>query len=322
MEIWGGNREISTTVSTPGLDAWVYSRPYARVAPATSGGDIHYLSSCATGRITRMIIADVSGHGAAVAAVAANLRRLMGRFSNYIDQSRFVAAVNARFGELAQENEAFSALFATAVVATYTADADELAICNAGHPRPLLYDSNTNRWSVLLLDPHPAHAADDGPANLPLGVLDPIRYDQRTVRLAERDLVLLYTDPLLEVQGPDGRQLGEAGLLELAASIGTAEPAHYLERLLARIREYAAGAVGGGPAADAFEFDDDVTLLLLRRNAQKPVPSPMLGALAAWRMARQSIGAVLGSGKPVSLPELSVANILGSVFQRTPGRKP
>src|SRR4051794_9648982 len=102
MEIWGGNRRISTSVNMPGLDAWVYSRPFNADAEAKSdtGGDIHYLSSCATGRITRLIIADVSGHGPGIAVVASSLRRLMGKYANYIDQGRFVEAVNERFGEI------------------------------------------------------------------------------------------------------------------------------------------------------------------------------------------------------------------------------
>mgnify|MGYP003483393270 CR=1 FL=1 len=39
------------------------------------GGDVVYASSCATGRITRLMVADVAGHGHTVAATAADLRR-------------------------------------------------------------------------------------------------------------------------------------------------------------------------------------------------------------------------------------------------------
>ena len=67
MEIWGGNQMVDNHVVMPGLDAWVYSRPYGQAA---AGGDVHYVSSCATGRITRLLIADVSGHGSQVAQTA------------------------------------------------------------------------------------------------------------------------------------------------------------------------------------------------------------------------------------------------------------
>jgi sigma-B regulation protein RsbU (phosphoserine phosphatase) len=57
MEVWGGNAAIDNGVIMPGLDAWVYARPYQQQA---AGGDIHYVSSCATGRIIRLLVADVS----------------------------------------------------------------------------------------------------------------------------------------------------------------------------------------------------------------------------------------------------------------------
>ena len=68
MEVWGGNAATSRNSRMPGLDIWVYSQPHEQ---SNVGGDIHYVSSCATGRITRLLLADVSGHGAGVAEVDA-----------------------------------------------------------------------------------------------------------------------------------------------------------------------------------------------------------------------------------------------------------
>src|SRR4051812_21770466 len=85
MEVWGGNRAIDQAVSMPGLDAWVFSRPYKDQA---GGGDIHYVSSCATGRISRLLVADVSGHGLAVSDIALRLRRMLVGHANYLDQTR------------------------------------------------------------------------------------------------------------------------------------------------------------------------------------------------------------------------------------------
>src|SRR5690349_11747250 len=99
MEIWGGNQLFDSNVQLTGVDAWVYSRPYH---DQTDGGDVHYVSSCATGRITRLLIADVSGHGDAVGKIATELRTLMRKNVNRIEQNGFVAAMNAQFAELAQ----------------------------------------------------------------------------------------------------------------------------------------------------------------------------------------------------------------------------
>ena len=57
MEVWGGNHSADGAVTMSGLDAWIYSEPYRGDA---GGGDVYYVSSCATGRITRMLVADVA----------------------------------------------------------------------------------------------------------------------------------------------------------------------------------------------------------------------------------------------------------------------
>src|ERR1043165_1889351 len=87
MEVWRGADAVDAAVSLPGLDAWVYSRPYEQ---ATAGGDVYYVSSCATGRINRLLIADISGHGEKVQSVAIQLRDLMRKYVNFLDQSKFV----------------------------------------------------------------------------------------------------------------------------------------------------------------------------------------------------------------------------------------
>src|SRR6195256_2902312 len=131
MEVWGGSQLTTRGVAFGGLDAWVYSKPYGN---ARHGGDVYYASSCATGRISRLLLADVSGHGTPVAATAADLRTLIRRFLNRLDQSEFVRLLNQQFIALSQ-----SATFATAVVTTFFAPSRRLTVCNAGHPRPFLY---------------------------------------------------------------------------------------------------------------------------------------------------------------------------------------
>src|ERR1700722_19083859 len=94
LEVWGGNQVVDSAVVMSGLDAWVYSRPYGQ---STDGGDVYYVSSCATGRISRLLVADVTGHGASVAGTAAKLRWLMRKYVNYVDQGRFVQSMNQQF---------------------------------------------------------------------------------------------------------------------------------------------------------------------------------------------------------------------------------
>lgn len=245
MEIRGGSRSVEEAFDTPGLDAWIFSRPFEG---AESGGDLHYVSLCGGGLITRLVVADVSGHGARVAGFSELLRALMRKNINTKDQTRLVQALNREFGAMAQSQR-----FATAVVATYLANRKSLTICNAGHPRPLWYRASAGRWGLL-------DETTATPGNLPLGLDDESPYRQFTVRLEAGDLVIIYTDALTEAADPSGLLLGEAGLLKLLAGLGPGEPQLLGPALLAGIEQYRAGQPP----------NDDVTLLVLAHNAAGP----------------------------------------------------
>ena len=57
MEVWGGNHYSYNAFEMPGLRVWLFSRPHAN---ARTGGDVCSLLSCASGRITRLLLADVT----------------------------------------------------------------------------------------------------------------------------------------------------------------------------------------------------------------------------------------------------------------------
>src|ERR1700749_1242434 len=158
MEVWGGSQIASSGVELAGLDVWIYSKPFGQ---AQRGGDVYYVSSCASGRISRLLLADVSGHGKSVATTAADLRTLMRRFVNRLDQKEFVRLLNQQFPTLSR-----GGTFSTAVVTTFFAPSRRLLICNAGHPRPLLFRAAKKEWTLL--------GSDEGsethkPQNIPLG---------------------------------------------------------------------------------------------------------------------------------------------------------
>ncbi len=245
MEIRGGSQAVEESVATPGIDAWVFSQPFHN---EVGGGDVHYLSLCGGGVITRLILADVSGHGADVAKISVSLRALMRKNINTKSQTRLVQALNRQFAELAQLSR-----FATAVVATYLATKQTLTVCNAGHPRPLWRDAATGRWALLDRDLGNA-------GNLPLGLDDETAYHQFSVTLSRGDLVLFYTDALIEAADASDKQLGESGLLELVGTLNFETPAQLGRSLLEALDRYRQGA----PA------DDDVTLVALHHNAGGP----------------------------------------------------
>jgi phosphoserine phosphatase RsbU/P len=262
LEIWGGNEPVRTALSVPGLDAWLYSQP---ANGAAQGGDLYYVSACGAGRISRFVIADVSGHGAEAGTMARTLRGLMRQHINRPDQSKFAQALNREF-----LRQAGSRRFATALLATYFAPTDQLIVCNAGHPRPIWYQASSGRWQ--LLDQHaaqeamPAVPARDGPLqNLPLGVISQTSYVQFIASLGKGDLLLIYTDSFPEAEDSQGRPLGEQGLLRLASQLDPDRPEQLNERFSSAVAGYRAG-----PASD------DQTLLVLHHNAADP-PRQSLG---------------------------------------------
>ncbi len=270
MEIWGGNRAIENAVSAPGIDAWVYSRPFHG---EHVGGDVHYISTCAAGKISRFAVADVSGHGAGVDDFAQGLRRLMRRFINTPDQSRFTRELNTEFTSLSD-----GGIFATALLATYFSPTDQLIIVNAGHPRPFVRRAATARWEIL-----DAEGSDnESIRNLPLGIIEPTEYEQFAVTLAPGDEVVIVTDSLMESLGPDGKMLGEAGLLRVFDALPPAPLEQRVHALLGAVQNGASGA----------EFNDDVTVVWLSHNASNP---PRQGIATQLAM----LGRMMGIGGPV-----------------------
>jgi IstB-like ATP binding protein len=70
------NNRAASLVELPGLTAWVHS---VSVGPGNAGGDVHYVSVCPSCIVSRIALADVSGHGQAVAVFGEKLRELMQR---------------------------------------------------------------------------------------------------------------------------------------------------------------------------------------------------------------------------------------------------
>lgn len=252
MEVWGGNRAFEDAVSTPGIDCWVHSRPHAG---NERGGDIHYVSMCSAGKIARFVVADVAGHGDEVSSFARTLRNLMRKHINTLDQTRFARVLNEEM--LGEASAEANGRFATALLVTYFTPTDQLIVCNAGHPRPLWYRADAGAWQVL--DERAAGRAE-AVGNVPMGIIEPTAYAQFGVSLARGDLVLLYTDSLIEARGTDGKMLGESGLLEMVRGIDVHAPARLVPELLARVEAYRGGAAA----------DDDVTAMLLHHNAADP----------------------------------------------------
>jgi sigma-B regulation protein RsbU (phosphoserine phosphatase) len=288
MEVWGGSQLTSQCVEFGGLDAWVYSKPFGK---AHAGGDIYYASSCATGRISRLLLADVAGHGKTVAATAADLRTLMRRFVNRLDQTEFVRLLNQQFAALPK-----TGAFATAIVTTFFEPSRRLTVCNAGHPRPMLLRAAQGQWDFL---GDQGTGARSAPSNIPLGLFDGAEYEQFDIELEPGDCLLSYTDALIESRDSDGEMLGEDGLLRITRVLGDVEPRKMIETLLAEIETRYPENLS----------EDDVTVLVVRANGRRLKFSlrEKLGAIARFTSA-------LLHGERAPFPDAKLANIGGAII--------
>jgi len=265
-EVWGGNRATDAALVMPGLSGWVLSRPFD---DAEAGGDVHYVSSCGTGRITRLILADISGHGREVAELAGRLRRLMQRYLNHQRPHRLAASLNRDMADLAED----TGRFATAVVLTFFSPRGELTLCNAGHPTPLLYRAARHQWSPI---DQPDTRQDI--ANLPLGVLDEVGYVGRQLTLDPGDLILAYTDCLTEAMNADGHTLGQRGLRDVVSGLEAEDiqlaPSDLIHRILEAIR------------GQGYRLEDDLTAVVLRCT-QRAGPRGLKDlAVGMWRFLK------------------------------------
>ena len=248
MEILGGLGRREERISVKGIDAYILSEP---LPGHESGGDVQYASMCAAGKISRFAVADVSGHGDAVAKFGVGLRDLMRRFINTPNQERMVQALNREMGSLVDHG-----IFATFVIMTWFDPTRQAFICAAGHPDPLWFSAELDQWMALspAAFKRPSREADSRLVNLPLGVIDGTEYEQFTVPIGPGDFIVLYTDHYIEARSASGEMLGVDGLRRLVASCDASDASALGRQMEAKI----------GAHLGSMPIEDDRSLLVIR----------------------------------------------------------
>ncbi len=244
-EVWGGNREVARTVALSGLVAWVYSSPLH----GDSGGDLHYLSVCDYGIfsrvLSRVLLADVMGHGESVSDVAKDLHGMMHKHINTWDQSDLMKELNQSF-----RDGVTGFNFATLVILGYNSTNCQLVFTNAGHPPPLWYRAADGEWSWLE-DGNPSNV--DNPEDLPVGMIPGTDYRQSVTSFTPSDKLILYTDGITDAENRSGEPLGRDRLLQWARLLPGDTPDETGRALLDRLNTFRPG-----PPAD------DETLVVIQ----------------------------------------------------------
>lgn len=243
LEIWGGNNRVSHALEMPGLRGWLHSEPTEQ---SIEGGDVHYVSVCSQGALTRLALADVSGHGQSAGAVAELLRGLIHKHIDTWDQSELMRELNSSLHSRVTHSQ-----YASAILFAYYQPTGELVFTNAGHPPALWYHAGTKTWDWLEETTPLAHSIE----GLPLGVIEGTDYIQLAVRIQRNDLLILYTDGITEARNTGNEMLEKEGLLALVKRLSVEEPARMAEHLNAQLQGYRGDSI---PA-------DDYTFCILQR---------------------------------------------------------
>ena len=194
-----------------------------------------------------VIVADVSGHGAAAAMEAAQFDAIMRTYRGDGPAPPAGALSYANRYFFSRRNRGH---FMTVFAALYRPDTRKLSYLSAGHPPMLL------RRGAGLSRPSAASekvlALGEGD-QIPLGVLRDYEYSNNEVTLEPGDLLVLYTDGITEARDRHERMFGSDRLRELVAS-GPESPRALCESIVAQVEAHQGSPIGA----------DDQTLIVLR----------------------------------------------------------
>jgi sigma-B regulation protein RsbU (phosphoserine phosphatase) len=240
-ETWAGNEGTSSVADLPGLRVWVYSTPFG---PGEAGGDVHYVSVCPECTVSRIALADVSGHGRAVVALSATLRELMQKYLAALEQASLMRDLND-----AVQTELDGVHYATMVAVGFHAHRGLLVMTNAGHPPAFWYRAQRDEWAWF--EPR---EGGSGVRGTPLGLLPNAAYDRTIVRASPGDLIVLYSDGISEATNPAGEELGRDRLMTLARALDRVSAETFGGQLVEAISEFRGGSVP----------EDDQTIIVLQ----------------------------------------------------------
>jgi sigma-B regulation protein RsbU (phosphoserine phosphatase) len=165
------------TPNIPGLDIATSYLPSEQ-----AGGDYYDFFPFEDGT-WGILIADVSGHGAAAATVMAMLHGILHAYNG---PGKSPDAV-LRYANKRLLDAAIEGSFVTAFLGVYEPDTGRVTYARSGHNPPLFKDGTTGEVVVM-----------DGAGSLPLGVFEPYEISMACIQLKPMDTIVLYTDGITE----------------------------------------------------------------------------------------------------------------------------
>jgi len=250
---WAGSERAASLLELLGMLAWVHSTP---AGSSKVGGDVHYVSVCPGCVISRVALADVSGHGKAVSTLSGELRRLMQRYLPELEHDALMCDLNR-----AVQEGLDGVHYATMVAVGWHNERESLLLANAGHPIPCVFEVERKEWTWLEINPEPRR---EWPVGVPFGLFACADFDRTAVKLQVGDLVILYSDGVTEATNPAGDELGPEGLMNLVRQLDCSSAESLGVQLPSALRSFRGGA----------EAADDEAIIVLQRVPTLVITNP------------------------------------------------
>jgi len=204
------------------------------------GGD--FFDYWQRGERISLVVADVCGHELGAALLAAELRSVLRSQSLH---SNSVKEVMGNVNTIMFDDLYRSELLITLFYAEIDPRNYRLTYSRAGHPRPLLVRRGSQKGrQICWLDA-------GGPI---LGLEPDLPFGQDSITLEPGDTLVVYSDGVVEVSGPDAERFGTEGVLDAAVRFCHLEPAQLAAGIVDSARQYASDNA----------IRDDMTVLALR----------------------------------------------------------
>jgi hypothetical protein len=201
------------------------------------GGDFYDVFTTKAGT-TALIVGDVAGKGLGAALVMSLLHGAI-RCSNWMDPLAHETATQAINAVLLSSTARET--FATLFWAYY--EGSTLYYVNAGHWPPVLLRNSGNVRVEHLME-----------SGLVVGMLPWATYRQGTVHMEPGDLLVLYSDGVLEAEDLSGEQFGEDRLLSTIKEQSALPCTQICDHIVNRVRSF----------TQTKSLQDDLTVLIVR----------------------------------------------------------
>ena len=224
--------------SPPQAHGWQFACAW-RPARETAGDFYDYIAH-PNGKIG-LVIADVADKGMGAALYMALSRTLLRTFAaDYPDEpGKVLLAANARM--LADSDTGH---FVTLVYGVLDPGNGCFTYANAGHHPPYLFQLGGKDKAHMLRPTGPA-----------LGVMPDGVWQQVSVQVEPGQMLLFYTDGLVDAQSPEHMFFGDWRLLETAGKLDKPSAQDALDALLSQVRAF---------SGDAAQYDDITVMVVLR----------------------------------------------------------